>query len=88
MKVGGTASITAIVPKLLQWFHCYLVGQWIGNKWTVYFRSNPLYFLHHNYSEDLDELGVKPKICWNSYWFAYCPDIVAILMMVLLSTVA
>jgi CPA2 family monovalent cation:H+ antiporter-2 len=61
MKVGGTASITAITQIITMVLMGFLVGQWAGNKWTASFRSNPLDFLHHNYSQDLEELGVKAQ---------------------------
>jgi hypothetical protein len=30
------------------------------NKWTAFFRRNPLYFFHNN-SKNFDELGVKAQ---------------------------
>jgi CPA2 family monovalent cation:H+ antiporter-2 len=88
MKVGGTASITAITQIITMVLMGFLVGQMAGNKWTASFRvilsiSSTTIIL-----KTFEELGVKLKICGNSDWFLIVQDIVAILMMVLLSTVA
>jgi CPA2 family monovalent cation:H+ antiporter-2 len=54
-----------------------------------YFLGVILYIIHHNYSEPSDELGVKSqKFAGIVIGSLIVQDIVAILMMVLLSTVA
>jgi hypothetical protein len=66
MKVGGTASITAITQIITMVLMGFLVGQMAGNKWTASFRvilsiSSTTIIL-----KTFEELGVKLKICGNS----------------------
>ncbi len=91
MKVGGTASITAITQIITMVTVGYLVGQWMG--WS----SMDSIFLGVILSissttiilKTFDELGVKAqKFAGIVIGSLIVQDIVAILMMVLLSTIA
>lgn len=91
MKVGGTASITAITQIITMVIIGYLVGQWMG--WS----SMDSIFLGVIISissttiilKTFDELGVKAqKFAGIVIGSLIVQDIVAILMMVLLSTIA
>ena len=91
MKVGGTASITAITQILSMIVIGYLVGQWIGWKpmdsiflGVILSISSTTIIL-----KTFDELGVKTqKFAGIVIGSLIVQDIVAILMMVLLSTIA
>lgn len=91
MKVGGTASITAITQIIAMVVIGYLVGQWIG------WKSMDSIFLGVILSissttiilKTFDELGVKTqKFAGIVLGSLIVQDILAILMMVLLSTIA
>ncbi|MES2575378.1 MAG: cation:proton antiporter [Bacteroidota bacterium] len=91
MKVGGTASITALTQIVAMVSVGYLVGQWMG--WS----AMDSLFLGATLSissttiilKSFDELGVKSqKFAGNVFGALIVEDIVAIVMMVLLSTVA
>lgn len=91
MKVGGTASITAVTQIISMVAIGYLVGQWIG------WKSMDSIFLGVILSissttiilKTFDELGVKTqKFAGIVIGSLIVQDIVAILMMVLLSTIA
>ncbi|MBN9282906.1 MULTISPECIES: cation:proton antiporter [unclassified Flavobacterium] len=91
MKVGGTASITAIVQIISMIFVGYLSGQWMG--WSqmdsiflgaILSMSSTTIILRA-----FDELNVKGKKYAGIVFGALIvEDIVAILLMVLLSTIA
>ena len=91
MKVGGTASITAITQILAMVSIGYLVGQWIGWKpmdsiflGVILSISSTTIIL-----KTFDELGVKTqKFAGIVIGSLIVQDLVAILMMVLLSTIA
>ena len=91
MKVGGTASITAITQILSMIVIGYLVGQWIGWKpmdsiflGVILSISSTTIIL-----KTFDELGVKTqKFAGIVIGSLIVQDLVAILMMVLLSTIA
>ncbi|CAM3984283.1 cation:proton antiporter [Flavobacterium sinopsychrotolerans] len=91
MKVGGTASITAVTQILSMIVIGYLVGQWIGWKpmdsmflGVILSISSTTIIL-----KTFDELGVKTqKFAGIVIGSLIVQDIVAILMMVLLSTIA
>lgn len=91
MKVGGTASITAITQIIAMVTIGYLVGQWIGWKpmdsiflGVILSISSTTIIL-----KTFDELGVKTqKFAGIVIGSLIVQDIVAILMMVLLSTIA
>jgi CPA2 family monovalent cation:H+ antiporter-2 len=91
MKVGGTASITAITQILTMVSIGYLVGQWIGWKpmdsiflGVILSISSTTIIL-----KTFDELGVKTqKFAGIVIGSLIVQDLVAILMMVLLSTIA
>jgi CPA2 family monovalent cation:H+ antiporter-2 len=88
MKVGGTASITVtqIIVMVLMGF---LVGTWMGWKQMDSIFLGVILFLNHHYFKTFDELGVKAqKFAGIVIGSLIVQDIVAILMMVLLSTVA
>ncbi|SEA77049.1 transporter, CPA2 family [Flavobacterium gillisiae] len=91
MKVGGTASINAMTQIITMVIVGYLVGQWMG------WRQMDSIFLGVILSissttiilKTFDELGVKSqKFAGIVIGSLIVQDIVAILMMVLLSTVA
>jgi len=91
MKVGGTSSVTALVQIASMVFLGFWVGQWIG--WS----SMDSLFLGVILSissttiilRAFDELGVKgQKFAGIVFGALIVEDIVAILMMVLLSTIA
>ncbi|MGO4906508.1 cation:proton antiporter domain-containing protein [Flavobacterium sp. W20_MBD1_R3] len=91
MKVGGTASITAVTQIITMVTVGYLVGQWIG------WKSMDSIFLGVILSissttiilKTFDELGVKTqKFAGIVIGSLIVQDILAILMMVLLSTIA
>jgi len=91
MKVGGTASITAVTQILTMVLMGFMVGQWMG--WSqmdsiflgvILSISSTTIIL-----KTFDELGVKAKkFAGIVIGSLIVQDIVAILMMVLLSTVA
>jgi CPA2 family monovalent cation:H+ antiporter-2 len=91
MKVGGTASITAITQIITMVAIGYLVGQWMG--WSqmdsiflgvILSISSTTIIL-----KTFDELGVKAqKFAGIVIGSLIVQDLVAILMMVLLSTIA
>ncbi|TDE50975.1 cation:proton antiporter [Flavobacterium sp. GT3P67] len=91
MKVGGTASITAVTQIISMVAIGYLVGQWIGWKpmdsiflGVILSISSTTIIL-----KTFDELGVKTqKFAGIVIGSLIVQDIVAILMMVLLSTIA
>ncbi|MFV8343765.1 cation:proton antiporter [Flavobacterium sp. XS2P39] len=91
MKVGGTASITAVTQIIAMVAIGYLVGQWIGWKpmdciflGVILSISSTTIIL-----KTFDELGVKTqKFAGIVIGSLIVQDIVAILMMVLLSTIA
>ena len=91
MKVGGTASITASTQIISMVFIGYLVGRWMG------WESMDSIFLGVILSvssttiilKTFDELGVKgQKFAGIVIGSLIVQDLIAILMMVLLSTVA
>lgn len=91
MKVGGTASITAIIQIISMIFIGYMSGQWMG--WSqmdsiflgaILSMSSTTIILRA-----FDELNVKGKKYAGIVFGALIvEDIVAILLMVLLSTIA
>lgn len=91
MKVGGTASITAIIQIICMIFIGYMSGQWMG--WSqmdsiflgaILSMSSTTIILRA-----FDELNVKGKKYAGIVFGALIvEDIVAILLMVLLSTIA
>ncbi|MFA9190644.1 cation:proton antiporter [Flavobacterium sp. FZUC8N2.13] len=91
MKVGGTASITAITQIIVMVLMGYLVGKWMGWKemdciflGVILSISSTTIIL-----KTFDELGVKAQqFAGIVIGSLIVQDIVAILMMVLLSTVA
>ncbi|CAM2994562.1 cation:proton antiporter domain-containing protein [Flavobacterium frigoris] len=91
MKVGGTASITALTQIITMVLMGYLVGQWMGWKQmdslflgVILSISSTTIIL-----KTFEELGVKAqKFAGIVIGSLIVQDIVAILMMVLLSTVA
>ena len=91
MKVGGSASITAVTQIIVMVFIGYIVGQWIGWKpmdsvflGVILSISSTTIIL-----KTFDELGVKTqKFAGIVIGSLIVQDIVAILMMVLLSTIA
>lgn len=91
MKVGGTASITAVTQIVTMVSLGYLVGQWIGWKpmdslflGVILSISSTTIIL-----KTFEELGVKTqKFAGIVVGSLIVQDIVAILMMVLLSTIA
>lgn len=91
MKVGGTASITAITQIISMIAIGYLAGRWIGWKpmdsiflGVIISISSTTIIL-----KTFDELGVKTqKFAGIVVGSLIVQDIVAILMMVLLSTIA
>ncbi|MFV8372860.1 cation:proton antiporter [Flavobacterium sp. LB2P6] len=91
MKVGGTASITAVTQIISMVTIGYLVGLWIGWKQmdsiflgVILSISSTTIIL-----KTFDELGVKTrKFAGIVIGSLIVQDIVAILMMVLLSTIA
>ena len=91
MKVGGTASITAITQIISMIVIGYTVGKWMG------WQSMDSIFLGVILSvssttiilKTFDELGVKAqKFAGNVIGSLIVQDLVAIVMMVLLSTIA
>nr|WP_314896867.1 cation:proton antiporter [uncultured Flavobacterium sp.] len=91
MKVGGTASITAITQIITMVLMGYLVGQWMDWSWmdsiflgVILSISSTTIIL-----KTFDELGVKAQqFAGIVIGSLIVQDIVAILMMVLLSTLA
>ena len=91
MKVGGTASITAITQIITMIVLGYFVGQWLG------WKAMDCIFLGVILSissttiiiKTFDELGVKAqKFAGIVIGSLIVQDLIAILMMVLLSTIA
>lgn len=91
MKVGGTASITAVTQIIVMVLMGFLVGRWMGWKQmdsiflgVILSVSSTTIIL-----KTFDELGVKAqKFAGIVIGSLIVQDIIAILMMVLLSTVA
>ncbi len=91
MKVGGTASITAITQIITMIFIGFLVGQWMDwSKMDSLFLGVILSISSTTIIlKTFDELGVKTqKFAGIVIGSLIVQDIVAILMMVLLSTIA
>lgn len=91
MKVGGTASITALTQIIGMVALGYLVGYWMGwGKMNSLFLGVILSISSTTIIlKTFDELGVKAqKFAGNVIGALIVQDILAILMMVLLSTVA
>lgn len=91
MKVGGTASITAITQIITMIFVGFLVGQWLDwSKMDSVFLGVILSVSSTTIIlKTFDELGVKAqKFAGIVIGSLIVQDIVAILMMVLLSTIA
>ncbi|WP_339659076.1 cation:proton antiporter [Flavobacterium frigidarium] len=91
MKVGGTASITAVTQIISMVLMGFLVGKWMGwSKMDSIFLGVILSISSTTIIlKTFDELGVKAKkFAGIVIGSLIVQDIVAILMMVLLSTVA
>src|SRR3970040_1076134 len=91
MKVGGTASITAITQIVTMVFMGYFAGQWMDlSKMDSLFLGVILSISSTTIIlKTFDELGVKgQKFAGIVIGSLIVQDIVAILMMVLLSTIA
>jgi len=91
MKVGGTASITAITQIITMIFIGFIVGQWMDwSKMDSIFLGVILSISSTTIIlKTFDELGVKAqKFAGIVIGSLIVQDIVAILMMVLLSTIA
>lgn len=91
MKVGGTASITAVTQIVTMIFIGYFVGQWMDwSKMDSLFLGVILSVSSTTIIlKTFDELGVKgQKFAGIVIGSLIVQDIVAILMMVLLSTIA
>lgn len=91
MKVGGTASITAVTQIITMLILGYFVGQWMGwQKMDSIFLGVILSISSTTIIlKTFDELGVKTqKFAGIVIGSLIVQDIVAILMMVLLSTIA
>ena len=91
MKVGGSASITAVTQIITMIIIGYMVGQWIGwNSMDSVFLGVILSVSSTTIIlKTFDELGVKTqKFAGIVIGSLIVQDIVAILMMVLLSTIA
>lgn len=91
MKVGGTSSITAITQILFMTLIGYCVGQWMGwAKMDSIFLGATLSISSTTIIiRAFDELGVKgKKFAGIVFGALIVEDIVAILMLVLLSTIA
>ena len=91
MKVGGSASITAVTQIISMIVIGYMVGQWIGwNSMDSVFLGVILSVSSTTIIlKTFDELGVKTqKFAGIVIGSLIVQDIVAILMMVLLSTIA
>src|SRR4051812_9467576 len=91
MKVGGTASITAITQIITMVFVGFLAGRFLGwNKMDSIFLGVILSVSSTTIIlKTFDELGVKAqKFAGNVIGVLIVQDLMAILMMVLLSTIA
>jgi len=91
MKVGGTASVTAITQIITMTILGYMVGLWMAwSKMDSLFLGVMLSISSTTIIlKTFDELGVKAqKFAGNVIGSLIVQDIIAILMMVLLSTVA
>jgi CPA2 family monovalent cation:H+ antiporter-2 len=91
MKVGGTASITAFTQIVTMVVIGYFVGQWMGwDKMNSIFLGVILSISSTTIIlKTFDELGLKSqKFAKNVLGSLIVQDIIAILMMVLLSTIA
>jgi CPA2 family monovalent cation:H+ antiporter-2 len=91
MKVGGTASITAFTQIITMVVIGYFVGQWMGwDKMNSIFLGVILSISSTTIIlKTFDELGLKSqKFAKNVLGSLIVQDIIAILMMVLLSTIA
>ena len=91
MKVGGTSSITAITQILFMTLIGYYVGQWMGwdNMDSIFLGATLSISSTTIIIRAFDELGVKGKKFVGIVFGALIvEDIVAILMLVLLSTIA
>jgi CPA2 family monovalent cation:H+ antiporter-2 len=76
MKVGGTASITAIT-QIINGIDGVFSGTMDGLETNgQHLLEYPLDFLHHNYSKTFEELGVKAQkfagIVIGSHCSGYC----------------
>lgn len=91
MKVGGASSITAVVQILFMTIIGYWIGQWIGwdNMDSLFLGAILSMSSTTIIIRAFDELGVKgKKFAGIVFGALIVEDIVAILMMVLLSTIA
>jgi CPA2 family monovalent cation:H+ antiporter-2 len=91
MKVGGTASVTAITQIITMTILGFMVGQWLEwSKMDSIFLGVMLSISSTTIIlKTFDELGVKAqKFAGNVIGSLIVQDIIAILMMVLLSTIA
>lgn len=91
MKVGGTASVTAITQIITMTILGFMVGQWMEwSKMDSIFLGVMLSISSTTIIlKTFDELGVKAqKFTGNVIGSLIVQDIIAILMMVLLSTIA
>ncbi|WP_281322532.1 cation:proton antiporter [Flavobacterium aestivum] len=91
MKVGGTASVTAITQIATMTVFGFIVGQWLEwSKMDSIFLGVMLSISSTTIIlKTFDELGVKAqKFAGNVIGSLIVQDIIAILMMVLLSTIA
>jgi CPA2 family monovalent cation:H+ antiporter-2 len=61
MKVGGTASITAVTQIIVMVLMGFLVGTWMGWKQMDSIFLGTFCFLNHHYFKTFDELGVKAQ---------------------------
>jgi CPA2 family monovalent cation:H+ antiporter-2 len=61
MKVGGTASITAVTQIIVMVLMGFLVGTWMGWNGFHFPWSHTFCFLNHHYFKTFDELGVKAQ---------------------------
>jgi len=91
MKVGGTASVTATIQIITMTILGFMVGQWLEwSKMDSIFLGVMLSISSTTIIlKTFDELGVKAqKFAGNVIGSLIVQDIIAILMMVLLSTIA
>ncbi|MDI6032756.1 cation:proton antiporter [Flavobacterium sp. LB2P84] len=91
MKVGGTASITAITQIVFMVFIGFSIGHWMGWKTmdSIFLGATLSISSTTIILRAFDELGVKgKKFAGIVFGALIVEDIVAIIMMVLLSTIA
>ncbi len=91
MKVGGTASITALVQIVCMLFLGYATGRWLGwsNMDSIFLGAILSMSSTTIILRAFDELGVKSKKFAGIVFGALIiEDLVAIVLMVLLSTIA